>query len=449
VEIYPHIALDERQRLAIGGIEAVKLARRFGTPLYVYSEDAIVGQMREYVSTLKELYPNSEVAYAGKAYLTMRMAQLVMCEGLLLDVVSGGELFIALKSGFPAERIIFHGNNKTFDELDMATTFGVGRIVADSVQEIKRIETLAAQKKKVQNVILRLAPGIDAHTHKFLATGDIDSKFGIPMHRTQPIEAAVMVQEAPHLRLVGFHCHIGSQIFDREPYVMAVKTMLNFIFELRKRTGIAISELDLGGGLGVSYTGGEKEMSIREYLLTLVSTFAAELKKLPLPHMKLIVEPGRSVVAKAGVTLYRIGTVKELPSGIMVAAVDGGMADNPRPLLYGAKYRAILANGPRGGSVRPYRIVGRNCEEGDTLIEEAWLPELRPGDILAVLVTGAYHYSMSSNYNALLRPAVVHVTQGQALLVVERQQYADLIEGQRLVNPVSSVRRARGVISPS
>ncbi|QUL98791.1 MAG: diaminopimelate decarboxylase [Candidatus Fermentithermobacillus carboniphilus] len=439
MQVYPHVEIDGQKRLVIGGIEASKLARKFGTPLYVYSEDAIVDRMREYVLTMRDLYPFGHVAYASKAYLTLRMAQLVAEEGLWLDVVSGGELFIAMKGGFPPERIIFHGNNKTFEELEMAVAAGVGRIVIDSLDEIKRIERVAAQKKRRQDVLLRLTPGIDAHTHKALATGEIDSKFGIPMHQNQHVQAALMVLQAPHLNFLGVHCHIGSQIFETAPFAMAVKTMLNFIFEFQKRTGILISELDLGGGLGVPYTEEEPELGVKPYLEVITSTLLSESERFGLPPLRLFVEPGRSIVAQAGVTLYRVGTVKELPNGTVVAAVDGGMADNPRPMLYGAKYRAILVTGGRDRSPRPVRIVGRNCEEGDTLIEEAWLPPLRPGDILAVLVTGAYQYSMSSNYNALPRPAVVHVRDGQALLVVEREKYADLILRQRLVTPVKSM----------
>lgn len=447
MELYPHITINDRQKLLIEKIEAVKLAKRYGTPLYVYSENAIIDRMREYTQTLKGLYPNGQVAYASKAYLTLRMAQLAAQEGLWLDVASGGELYIALKSGFPAERIIFHGNNKTFEELDMALASGVGRIVIDSLEEIKTVELLAAQRNKIQSVFLRLAPGVDSHTHKFLATGEITSKFGIPMYQDQHFKAARMVNEAPHLLLRGFHCHIGSQIFETAPFITAVKIMLNFVFELKKKTGICVQEVDMGGGLGVAYTAEENEVGIREYLTALTSAFLTESQKLGLADLKLFVEPGRSIVAKAGVTLYRVGAIKKLPNGTIVAAVDGSMSDNPRPMLYGAKYRAVLAAGRRETKMLPVRIVGKACEEGDTLIQEAWLPPLNPGDLLAVLVTGAYHYTMASNYNGLLRPAVVHVSDSRSMLVVKRQRYEDLVAGQKLVMPVHRIENVATVFS--
>lgn len=444
MDILPHIRADNG-RLIIGGVDAVKLARKYGTPLYVYSEDAITERMREYLGNLRALYPSSDVAYASKAYLTLRMAQLVSQEGLLIDVASGGELFIALKSGFPPERILLHGNNKTFDELELAITSGVGRIVADSTDELKRISRIAAHHRKTQTVLIRLAPGIDAHTHKYLATGEIDSKFGIPMHRNWHLEAATLARSLPGIDLAGFHCHVGSQIFDVSPFVMAVKTMIHFYYELYRRTGFIPRDLDVGGGLGISYTGQEEELPVPTYAQAITSALENECASLGIPKPHLIIEPGRSIVAKAGVTLYRVGTVKELPNGTCVAAVDGGMADNPRPMLYGAKYKAVLASRVQSPELRPVRIVGRNCEEGDTLIEEAWLPPVKPGDILAVLVSGAYQYTMSSNYNALTRPAVVHIIDGQALVAVERQTYNHLISGQRLINPLRDLKQASGI----
>jgi diaminopimelate decarboxylase len=458
LEIYPYIEVDERKGLLIGGVPASRIARRHGTPLYVYSEEAIVDRMREYSTSLSLVYPDSAVAYAGKAYLTMRMASLVAREGLWLDVASGGELYVALQAGFPPERVIFHGNNKSQDELTMAVQAGVGRVVVDNLDELAGLQKTAKEQGRVQDILLRLTPGIDPHTHKYLATGEIDSKFGIAMHGDRHFAAARAASRSPNLNLLGFHCHVGSQVFDTSVFVATARAMMNFALALRDRDGIAARELDLGGGLGVVYAEGpgegelrhgdacgttteEMEVPPRRYL----AEMALEVKRLgqekafPLP--RLYVEPGRSIVAAAGVTLYTVGSVKELPDGVTVAAVDGGMSDNPRPMLYGTRYRAVTVQPPRETGVRRVRIVGKHCEEGDTLIQEAYLPPLRPGDLLAVLVSGAYQHSMRSSYNALPAPAVVHVARQRAFTVVERQTYRDLVAKERPVRDAGDRRQ--------
>lgn len=452
LQVHPHMEYDEAKGLTIGGIPAARIARKFGTPLYVYSEDAIVDRMREYRTAMSASYPDGAVAYAGKAYLTMRMAQLVAGEGLYLDTASGGELYIALQAGFPAERIILHGNNKSLDELVMAVTAGVGRIVVDNLWEIDNLQKIAKKLHKVQGILMRLTPGIDPHTHKYLATGEILSKFGVPVHDGSHFRAVATATAAPNLNLLGFHCHIGSQIFETEPFLAAARIMMGFAADLRDKTGIVVSEIDLGGGLGVKYSQGPDEHGAHgghpgettqftpaAHLAALgseVQRLAAE-RGFPLP--RLFVEPGRSIVAEAGLTLYTVGSVKELPNGVTVAAVDGGMADNPRPMLYNATYTAVPALPPRESAVYPVRIVGKHCEEGDTLIEQAMLPMPRPGDIMALLVGGAYQYAMRSNYNALPCPAVVHVADKRAFVVVQRQTYRDLIAKERLV-PGSKIR---------
>lgn len=435
METHQHIELDGDRGLLIGGVPASKLARKFGTPLYVYSEDALVERMREYVRAFAAAYPDTAVAYAGKAYLTMRMARLAAGEGLFLDTASGGELYIALQAGFPPERILLHGNNKSAEELEMAVISGVGRIVVDNRDELERLQRIARKQRKVQNVLLRLTPGIDPHTHKYLSTGEISSKFGFAMHGESHFEAAEMAEKAPNLNLMGFHCHIGSQIFESSPFEAAARIMVEFAAAFRDKTGVTVKELDLGGGLGVKYTPDTEAdpPSTAEYLSRISEAVRTRASELGFPLPRLFVEPGRSIVAAAGVTLYTVGSVKELPNGETVVAVDGGMADNPRPMLYGAKYQAVVAAPPKSGELRPVRIVGKHCEEGDTLIARADLPRLRPGDILAMLVSGAYQYSMRSSYNALPNPAVVHVADKQAFLVVERQRYRDIISKERSV----------------
>ena len=441
METHQHIELDGDRGLLIGGVPASKLAKKFGTPLYVYSEDALVERMREYVRSFAAVYPDTAVAYAGKAYLTMRMARLVAQEGLFLDTASGGELYIALQAGFPPGRILLHGNNKSAKELEMAVVSGVGRVVVDNLDELDRLQRIARKQRRVQNVLLRLTPGIDPHTHKYLATGEISSKFGFAMHGENHFTAAMQALKSPNLNLLGFHCHIGSQIFDSRPFEAAARVMVDFAAAFREKTGMTAKELDLGGGLGVKYTPDVEAdpPSPADYLSRLADEVKRRAAELDFPLPRLFVEPGRSIVAAAGVTLYTVGSVKELPNGETVVAVDGGMADNPRPMLYGAKYQAVPAMPPRSSELRAVRVVGKHCEEGDTLIARAELPPLRPGDVLAVLVSGAYQYSMRSNYNALPNPAVVHVADKQPFLVVERQKYRDIIAKERPV-PAFAVR---------
>lgn len=427
--IHPYIEVNETNRVTVGSLDAENLAKRYGTPLYVYSENAIVSKMREYTAAMRKHAPGGKVAYASKAYLTLRMAHLAHKEGLWIDAASGGELYIAVQGGIPAGHVIFHGNNKTDDEIDMAVSMGVGRIVVDSLCELERVKAIARERSRTQPVLLRLTPGIDADTHRYLATGEVDSKFGISMHGDGALLAALDAGAAPSLNLVGFHCHIGSQIFQTEPFQMAAEAMLEFAGNLKRRGGRDIRELNLGGGLGVAYLD-EKELDVNDY----VGSIAREVKRAALAEglnpPSIVLEPGRSIVAQAGVTLYTVGTIKELPDGTLVAAVDGGMSDNPRPMLYGADYKVLLASEALPTKTRPYRIVGKHCEEGDTLIQKVMLPELRRGDILVMLSGGAYQYSMFSNYNGALRPAVIHVENGHPIVAVERQTFFDLVRGQ-------------------
>jgi diaminopimelate decarboxylase len=400
------------------------LAREFATPLFVYDEDDLRRRCREYV----EHFGDDNVAYAGKAFLCTAMARLVGEEGLHLDVATGGELHVALRAGFPAERVVFHGNNKSVDELESALAGGVGRIVVDSFDELDRLERIVTARDVSPRVLVRVTPGVEAHTHVFIETGTEESKFGFTVTDGVARVAATRVAESPSLRFAGLHCHIGSQIFVLESYRRAAEILVGLAREL-EAAGHAVEELNLGGGLGVRYLLDDPVREVADYAKTLRTAFdeACSGAGLAAPP-RLMVEPGRSIAAPAAITLYRVGTVKEIPGGRTYVAVDGGMSDNPRPVLYGAGYEAYLP--ARIDEPRPVvaSIAGKHCEQGDLLVTDAHLPAgVEVGDLLAVPVTGAYGYSMASNYNKVPRPAVVFVRGGEARLVVRRETPDDLV----------------------
>jgi len=419
--------INDKGHLEIGGCDTTQLAQEFGTPLYVMDEELIRANCRLYRDTFARLYPQSQVAYAGKAFLTTAMCRLLEEEGLALDVVSGGEIYTALAAGFPAEKMIFHGNNKTPAEIQLALSSGVGCFVVDSISELELLEKLAAAAGKKVTIYLRIKPGIEAHTHHYIQTGQVDSKFGLGLADGQAFTAVVKAIKMPHLELKGLHCHIGSQIFDLKPFQLAAQVMMDFIAEIREKTGFLIQDLDLGGGLGIRYLCSDLPVSISNYLGTIVEAVQERAAAHNLPLPKLLIEPGRSIVGEAGTTLYTVGTIKEVPGVRQYVAVDGGMMDNLRTALYEAKYEAILANRALAPRKQLVSIAGRACESGDMLIWDIMLPPLVRGDLLAVLSTGAYHYSMANNYNRYTRPAVVFVQNGQADLVVKRETYEDLI----------------------
>jgi diaminopimelate decarboxylase len=400
------------------------LAADLGTPLFVYDEDDLRRRCREYAG----LFGLGSVAYAGKAFLCVAMARLVAEEGLHLDVATGGELHVALHAGFPPERIVFHGNNKSAAELTAALDAGVGRIVADSFDELARLEGLATERSAQPSVLVRVTPGVEAHTHEFIETGTLDSKFGFTTHDDVALEAARRVVESPTLRLAGLHCHIGSMIERLDAYAGAVAIVVDLCGAIEESTGARVEELNMGGGLASRYLVTDPEVSLAEYESTLRTTVKkcvadAGIGEVP----RLMVEPGRSIAAPAAITLYRVGTVKRIPHGRTYVAVDGGMSDNPRPVLYGAGYEAYLP--ARIDEPRPLAcsIAGKHCEQGDLVVADARLPDgVRVGDLLAVPVTGAYGYSMASNYNKVPRPAVVFVHDGQARVVVRRETPDDL-----------------------
>jgi len=415
----------------------VALARRYGTPLYVFDETTIREQCRSYLSAFGgRPFPGVAVAYAAKAFWCKAMAQLVADEGLHVDVVSGGEIFVGLKAGFPAERMIFHGNNKSRSELEMALSTGVGRIVVDSDDELDLLLQLVAGGRgggNPVNVLLRIVPEVRAETHEYLATGDKLTKFGIQVRDGQAQEAVRRVISAPGLSFRGFHAHVGSQLLDTRPFQETAEVVGRLVSELNQE-GITVAEVDLGGGLGISHVASEQPPTIDEMAGAIAQGFSASLAEGS--WSALIVEPGRSLVGEAGITLYTVGVVKD--TGVStsgnaallrrrIVAVDGGMGDNLRPALYGAHYGAVVANRVADTPTDQCQVVGKYCESGDKLIDSVMLPPVRRGDLLAIPATGAYTHSMASTYNGNPRPAVVFVRDGRSQLVVARETYRDLV----------------------
>ncbi|MCF0147914.1 MAG: diaminopimelate decarboxylase [Clostridium sp.] len=418
----------EENDLVIGGIKASDLAKDYGTPLYVMDEQLLLDKCRGYIRGFKVKENNNRVAFAGKAFLTIEMCKLINEEGLYLDVVSGGELYTAYKSGFPMEKIYFHGNNKTLEEINLGIKLGVGRFIVDNIEEIARINEVAESYNKRQDIYLRLTPGIEAHTHDYIKTGQIDSKFGFAPVGNIIMEAVKKSLELDNINLVGLHCHIGSQIFETEPFKDAAEVMLKYIYDIKQETGHYIEELDLGGGFGIYYSEGDAPKKIEDYCKVILDTVEKVCYDLEIKKPILTIEPGRSIVANAGTTLYTVGTIKDIPGIRKYLSVDGGMTDNIRPALYGAKYEALIANKALAPMDDKVTIAGKCCESGDILINDIEIQKAEIGDILAVLSTGAYGFSMASGYNKIARPAVVFVRNGEARVVVKRQSYEDLIK---------------------
>jgi diaminopimelate decarboxylase len=408
--------VDEKGHLHVGGIDLLELAEEFGTPLFVYDEEHLRQACREAVGAWGD-----GVAYATKAFLCKAMARLAHEEGLHLDVASGGELHVALSAGVPADRLVLHGNNKSTEELAAALEQRVGRIVVDSFDEVARLGGLlevSPPSTERPRVLVRVTPGVEAHTHEFVRTGQEDSKFGFSVSSGAATEAVAALELLPGVELVGVHAHIGSQVFDASSFEQAAEVLGSFFAPL------GLPELVVGGGLGVPYVNGERAPSQREWA---EATLSACAKAGVAPSTRISAEPGRSIVARAGITLYSVGTVKHLPGIRTYVSVDGGMSDNPRPVLYGSGYEAFLPRSTGVARPRPVRVVGKHCESGDLVVPDAYVPDdLEVGDVLATPVTGAYGYSMASNYNKVPRPAVVFVKDGTARVVVRRETFDDL-----------------------
>ena len=418
---------NEKGHLTLGGCDAVELASEFGTPLYVFDEQTLRHNCRQFQSEFRSRYADTAVAYAAKAYLGQALAALLIEEKMDLDVVSGGELAIARSVGFPPQRIHFHGNNKSEEELGQALEYGIGRVVVDNLHELQLLNGLATAKGVRQKVLLRLSPGVDPHTHVHTTTGVVDSKFGFSLPTGQAEEALRQALEMQGLELVGLHMHLGSPIFSVEPYREGINIVVPFAAKTRKQYGFEMQELSPGGGFAVQYVEGQPPPTAADYAEATVSalTEAHQAHDLPLP--RLIIEPGRAIVAQAGVALYSLGSSKDLSGVRRYVSVDGGMADNIRPELYGAEYAALVANKAMDSPSEPVTIAGKYCESGDLLLRDVELPPLAAGDLLAVAAAGAYCLSMASNYNAALKPPIVMVRDGEAKLIRRRETYEDLL----------------------
>ena len=412
--------------LTIGGCDTFDLAREFGTPLYVYDEESLRHQCREFKQRFGSRYPDTSVCYASKAFLNKAMARLVMEEGLGLDVVSMGEFAIAHSIGFPSEKVYFHGNNKGPDELAQALDWGIGRVVVDSMYELELLNTLAKERGIQQDILLRLTPNVDPHTHEFTTTGVLDSKFGIPLSTGQAEEALVQAMKLPSLNLLGLHFHLGSPIPETEPYEAALQIVLEFAKAMKQKYDFDMVELSVGGGFPTPYTMEDRFAPIAVYADAIISKMTNVLMKLSLLPPRLTIEPGRAIANQAGVALYTVGALKDIPGVRKFACVDGGMSDNIRPPLYGAKYEALVANKAQEPDVHTVTIAGKLCESGDILIRDIQLPRVTSGDVIAVPACGAYSVPMASNYNAIPRPAIVFVNHGNARVVRRRETYEDL-----------------------
>lgn len=412
----------KNHKLTIGGCDATALAEKFGTPLYVFDADCAVGTAKSYVDVLKREYPDSTVCYASKAFCCTGIYSLLSPLGLGADVVSGGELYTALKGGMSASKIYFHGNNKTEKEIAYAIECGIECFVVDSERELALIDKHAA---KPQNVLVRVNPGVEAHTHRFIQTTLTDSKFGFSIADGTAEKIILSILNYKNIRFAGIACHIGSQIFEPQSFELAVDKMSDFIVRLNS-LGIAVERLDLGGGYGIHYIEQDKPLTPEQYMTNTVKYLKAAIARRNIKAPHLIVEPGRSIVGEAGITLYTVGAIKNIKNVKTYAAVDGGMFENPRVSLYDAQYTAVVCDRADAAATSVYSIAGKCCESGDVLINDIKLPELKSGDVLAVLSTGAYHYSMASNYNRNPVPPVIAVKNGRADYMVRPQTYEDM-----------------------
>lgn len=416
--------------LTIGGIGAKKLAEDYGTPLYIMDENLIRKNCKDYYKSFKCDENGNKVTYAGKACMTLSICKIIAEEGLHLDVVSGGELYTAYKAGVPMERIYFHGNNKTADEIELAIKLGAGIFIVDNYNELELLNEIAKKYNKVQEIFIRITPGIEAHTHEYIQTGQIDSKFGFTLESENINKAIDRISDLTNVKLIGLHSHIGSQIFELKPFEDEVEIMLGLMNKIYRERGILLKELDLGGGFGIYYTEEDKPKSTEEYCNAILNKVDEVCKKLNFEKPILSIEPGRSIVGNAGTTLYTIGAIKRIPEVRTYASVNGGMADNIRPALYEAKYECMVANRVEGEENEIVTIAGKCCESGDILIRSANLPKLFSGDLLAVMSTGAYGYSMANNYNRIGRPAMIMIKDGIPRVVCKRESYDDLIQNE-------------------
>jgi diaminopimelate decarboxylase len=419
--------VNKKGHLCIGSCDVVDLVSEFGTPLYLFDEATLREKCREFKDEFDRYQPGTLVVYASKAFLNRALALLFREEGMGLDVVSGGELSIGQSVDFPADRVYFHGNNKTPEELNLSLDWEVGRIVVDNFYELELLNRLARRRGISQNILLRLTPGVDPHTHQYTTTGTIESKFGFPLATGQAEEAVNRALSASNLNLLGFHFHLGSPISEIQPYELAIEFVLRFARGISRKFSFDLGELDIGGGFAIPYTMDSKVPTIADYAQAVTGKLDSLISELELGRPRLIIEPGRAIVGQAGVALYKVGAIKEIPGIKKYVCVDGGMSDNIRPPLYGAKYEALVANKALKATGKAVTIAGKLCESGDILVRDVNLTAVRPGDIIAIPVCGAYSIPMASNYNAVPRSAIVMVKDGQARPIRRRETYQDLM----------------------
>ncbi|MGB4589855.1 MAG: diaminopimelate decarboxylase [Clostridiaceae bacterium] len=426
MRLYGTQRIQENGVLQVGGVSITELKEKYGTPLYIMDEEAL----RERAGTFRKLFTHekleTEVIYASKAFMTKAMARLIDEENLSLDVVSGGELYTALSIGFKPERIYFHGNNKSSEELKFAVESEVGTIILDNGNEANRIQRMLEGSDRMQKVLLRVNPGIDAHTHEYISTTKNDSKFGLSIYMDETIEVIKNIMKAENMEFMGLHCHIGSQIFEESSFMNEVSVIMSYLEKL-KGHGIKVREMDMGGGFGVEYVDGDRPIDLTQFFPTFLENIYQEAANRNLLPLKIMIEPGRAITANAGITLYEVGGTKETLGEKTYVFVDGSMADHIRTVLYDASYEAVMANRMHDPLTTNYTVTGKACESGDILVRNASLPRAVEGDLLAVLTTGAYHYSMASNYNRLPKPPVVFVKDGKSRVVVRRETYEDLV----------------------
>lgn len=419
---------EENGELILGGVGVKTLAAQYGTPLYVMDENVIRSNMRAFKSSMDKYYGGKGlVCYASKAFSCKEIYRIAKEEGIGADVVSIGEMYTAKSVGFPMDQVCFHGNNKTRRELEAALDWGVTRIVVDNLTELHTLSALAKEKGIIAEILLRIKPGIDAHTHNFIRTGQIDSKFGLALETGEAMEGVKEALAAESVTLRGLHCHIGSQIFSVDPFIHAAEVMMGFLGQIKAETGVELPELNLGGGFGILYTDEDEPVPFGDYMEPVSRAVKASAEKLGLSQPFVLIEPGRSIVGEAGTTLYTVGSVKEIPDIRTYVSVDGGMGDNPRYILYQAKYDMILANRVNEPATETVTVAGRCCESGDLLGENVPLAPAKPGDLLAVFATGAYNYSMASRYNRVGIPPVVMVKDGASRVIVRGESLEDLV----------------------
>lgn len=423
-----NLSVNEKGHLTAGGIDTVELAKKHGTPLYVMDEQLIRKSCRSFKSSIDKFYGgNGLVCYASKAFCCKEMCRIMKEEGIGLDVVSIGELYTAVKSGFDCDKICFHGNNKTNEELEFAVENNIGHIIVDNISELERLSAIAKAKGITAKIMFRIKPGIDAHTHNFVKTGQIDSKFGFALETGEAFDAVKKAVESENIVLRGLHCHIGSQIFDIEPFESASEVMLKFIAKIKNELGFEIKELNLGGGFGIKYLESHDPVPYETYMERVSETVHRCCKELEINLPFILIEPGRSIAGPAGITLYTVGARKEIPNIRTYVSIDGGMCDNPRYILYQSEYEAIVANKASQPRDEKVTIAGKCCESGDLIGENMPLQHAESGDIIAVCATGAYNYSMSSNYNRIPKPPVVFINNGESRIVVKKETLDDII----------------------